>query len=62
MRASSEKSLNPVLDVIRNEESGELAQDCTVANGIERLGEIKCDNIMCWIQVVLSLKWYGRAE
>ena len=49
MRVSSEERLNPVVDVIRNEESGKLAQDCTVADGIKRLGEIKCYNNSIWV-------------
>ena len=49
MRVSSAERLNPVVDVIRNEEPGELAQDCTVTNGIESLGEIKCNNNDIWV-------------
>ena len=41
MRASLQERLNPTVDGIKNEEPGGLAQDCTVTDGVERLGEIK---------------------
>ena len=49
MRVSSEERLNPNVDVIRNKEPGELAKDSTVADGIERLGGIKCNNNDIWV-------------
>ena len=49
MRVSSEERLNPIVNVIRNEEPGEHVQDCTVADEIERLGEIQGNNSDIWV-------------
>lgn len=37
VRVSTEEGLNPIVDVIRNDEPGKFFQDCTVTDGVESL-------------------------
>ena len=63
MRVSSEERLNPVVDVIRNDESGELPRTALwrmESNALEKSSAITMIYHMGWIQVVL--KWYEELD